>query len=122
MLHLDLKLPPKIEKKFIAIVNDQFSGSYEKFIESAVKKRENVLSKLIDISEDLGIEDLAENHDYYLYGNKKWESSKLKRLLQTINILNNMVLKFYLKNNYYHILVHNYFLSLIILTQIILTF
>jgi hypothetical protein len=71
MLHLDLKLPPKIEKKFIAIVNDQFSGSYEKFIESAVKKRENVLSKLIDISEDLGIEDLAENHDYYLYGNKK---------------------------------------------------
>lgn len=71
MLHLDLKLPPKIEKKFIAIVNDHFSGSYERFIESAVKKRENVLSKLIDISEDLGVEDLAENHDYYLYGNQK---------------------------------------------------
>jgi hypothetical protein len=71
MLHLDLKLPPKIEKKFVEIVNNQFGGNYERFIESVVKKRENVLSKLIDISEDLGVEDLAENHDYYLYGNQK---------------------------------------------------
>ncbi len=27
-----------------------------------------MLSKLIDISEDLGIEDLAEDHDFYLCG------------------------------------------------------
>jgi len=48
-----------------------YIGSYEKFVESAVNKKENVLSKLIDISEDLGIEDLAENHDFYLYGTRK---------------------------------------------------
>jgi len=71
MLHLDLELAPKTEKKFVEIVRNQFSGSYEKFIESVIKKRENVLSKLSDISEDLGIEDLAANHDHYLYGSKK---------------------------------------------------
>ncbi len=71
MLHLDLKLNPKTEKKLVELVNKKFDGSYEKFIESAVKKRENALSKLIDISEDLGIDDLAHNHDEYLYGSKK---------------------------------------------------
>ena len=52
MLHLDLELKPKIEKKLVEIVTNQFNGNYEKFIESLIKKRENVLSKLIDISED----------------------------------------------------------------------
>ena len=50
MLHLDLKLNPKIEKKLVELVKKKFNGSYEKFIESAVKKRENTLTKLIDIS------------------------------------------------------------------------
>ncbi len=70
MLHLDLELPSKTEKKLKEIVNNQFNGSYENFIENVVHKRKNVLSKLIDISEDLEIEDLAENHDKYLYGAK----------------------------------------------------
>lgn len=71
MLHIDLKLEPDIEKQLIELVNRQFEGSYEKFIETIFKKQKNVLSKLIDISEDLGIEDLAENHDFYLYGTSK---------------------------------------------------
>lgn len=71
MLHLDLELSPKTEKKLLEIVKNQFNGSYENFLESVIQNRENVLSKLIDISEDLGIEDLAVNHDAYLYGTKK---------------------------------------------------
>lgn len=71
MLHLDLELSPKTEKKLLEIVKNQFNGSYENFLESVIQNRENVLSKLIDISEDLGIEDLAANHDAYLYGTKK---------------------------------------------------
>lgn len=71
MLHLDLKLNPQIEKKFQKIVNEQFDGSYEKFIETIIIKQENALTKLIDISEDLGIDDLAKNHDHYLYGTAK---------------------------------------------------
>ena len=71
MLHLELT--SKTEKKLAEIVRNQFNGSYESFIESIIQKRENVLSKLIDISEDLGIEDLAANHNHYLYGTKKWE-------------------------------------------------
>lgn len=70
MLHLDLKLPSKTEDKLKEIVNTQFDGSYENFIESVVQQRGNILSKLADISEDLGIDDLAENHDHYLYGSK----------------------------------------------------
>ena len=68
MLHLDLKLKPSTERKFVELVTSQFNGSYENFIESTINNRENVLSKLISISEDLGVEDLAENHDHYLYG------------------------------------------------------
>ncbi|MFQ5825673.1 MAG: hypothetical protein ACE5JB_16670 [bacterium] len=71
MLHLNLKLNPKIEKEFVELVNKQFDGSYEKFIESVLNKRENALTKLIGISEDLGVDDLAHNHDHYLYGTEK---------------------------------------------------
>ena len=71
MLHIDLKLNPQIEKKFQKIVKEQFDGSYEKFIENIIIKHENALTKLIDISEDLGIDDLAKNHDHYLYGTAK---------------------------------------------------
>jgi hypothetical protein len=70
MLHLDLKLNPKVEKKLVKLVNEKFNGSYEKFIETVLQKRENVLTRLIDISEDLGVEDLAEKHDDYLYGKR----------------------------------------------------
>ena len=52
------------------LVKKKFNGSYEKFIEK-VLQRENALTRLIDISEDLGVEDLAQNHDAYLYGTKK---------------------------------------------------
>ncbi len=38
------------------------STSVEKYLE-----KRNVLSVLSEIAEDLGIEDLAENHDKYLY-------------------------------------------------------
>ena len=71
MLHLDLKLNPQIEKKIQKIVREKYGGSYEKFIESIVIKEENVLSKLSDMAEDLGVEDLAKNHDHYLYGTPK---------------------------------------------------
>ncbi|MFQ5707383.1 MAG: hypothetical protein ACE5HO_08060 [bacterium] len=71
MLHLDLKLKPKIEKQFVELVNKQFDGSYEKFVESALKNRGNILTRLLSISEDLGVEDLAHNHDHYLYGTAK---------------------------------------------------
>ena len=71
MLHLDLKLNPNTEKQFVEIVNNQFNGSCEEFIESIIQKRENVLTKLISISEDLGVDDLAEHHDHYLYGTEK---------------------------------------------------
>ena len=47
MLHLSLKLNPKIEKQFVELVNKQFNGSYEKFIESVLQKRETTLTKLI---------------------------------------------------------------------------
>ena len=70
MLHLDLKLNQKLEKIFVELVKKKFNGSYEKFIEN-VLQRENALTRLIDISEDLGVEDLAQNHDAYLYGSKK---------------------------------------------------
>lgn len=71
MLHLDLQLKPQIEKKFLQIVTEKYNGSYEKFIENIIVKQENALTKLIDISEDLGIDDLAKNHDHYLYGTPK---------------------------------------------------
>lgn len=71
MLRLDLKLNPKLEKKLVELVNKKFDGSYEKFIESVLQKKENALTKLIDISEDLGVEDLAHNHDKRLYGIQK---------------------------------------------------
>ena len=71
MLQINLNLKPEIEKQFIDIINKDFSGSYEKFVEKAIKKHQNVVSKLIDIPEDLGIDDLAENHDHYLYGSDK---------------------------------------------------
>ena len=71
MLQLALKLKPEVEKELVETVRNEFDGSYEKFIETALKKHKNVLSKLIHIAEDLGIEDLAENHDHYLYGSEK---------------------------------------------------
>lgn len=71
MLHIDLKLKPEIEKQLIETVKKDFNGSYETFIEMSLKRYNNVLSKLISISEDLGIEDLSENHDHYLYGTEK---------------------------------------------------
>ena len=71
MLHLDLELNPKVEKKLQKIVKEQFNGSYEKFIENIIVTQENALTKLIDISEDLGVDDLAKNHDHYLYGTAK---------------------------------------------------
>ena len=71
MLHLDLELNPQIERKFQKIVKEQFNGSYEKFIENIIVKQENTLTKLIDISEDLGVDDLVKNHDHYLYGTAK---------------------------------------------------
>ncbi len=70
MLHLDLKLNPKLENELVELVKKKFNGSYEKFIEN-VLQRENALTRLIDISEDLGVEDLAQNHNAYLYGTKK---------------------------------------------------
>ncbi len=77
MLHIDLKLRPEIEEQLIETVNKEFSGSYELFVEAALQKQQNVLSKLIEISEDLGVEDLAENHDHYLY--PPWERGQLAR-------------------------------------------
>jgi len=71
MINLDLHLKPEIEKQFVEIVEKQFEGSYEKFIESIVSKKANALSKLASIAEELGIRDLAENHDRYLYGLEK---------------------------------------------------
>ncbi|RMH85131.1 MAG: hypothetical protein D6681_16330 [Calditrichaeota bacterium] len=71
MLHLKLKLKPETEKELLNIVNREFDGSFEKFIEAAIKRHKSVLTKLILISEDLGIEDLAEHHDHYLYGVEK---------------------------------------------------
>lgn len=71
MLNLQLELKPEVEKEFIELVNSYFHGSYEKFIESMIEKSENILSKLADISEELDIPDLAENHDHYLYGVEK---------------------------------------------------
>lgn len=71
MLHIDLNLKPEIEKQLLAIVKKDFNGSYENFISTALKRHKNVLSKLIHISEDLGIEDLSKNHDHYLYGVEK---------------------------------------------------
>ncbi len=65
MLHLDLKLNQKLEKKFVELVKKKFNGSYEKFIEHVLQK-ENALTRLIDISEDLGVEDLSQNYDAYL--------------------------------------------------------
>ena len=49
MLQINLNLKPEIEKQFIDIINKDFSGSYEKFVEKAIKKHQNVVSKLIDI-------------------------------------------------------------------------
>ncbi len=71
MLQLELDLKPEIEKEFIDLVTDKFNGSYEKLIETILVHSENTLSKLAGISEDLGISDLAENHDHYLYGVSK---------------------------------------------------
>ena len=71
MLQIDLKLKPEVEKQLLETIKRDFNGSYEIFIERALKRHENVLSKLINISEDLGIEDLSENHDHYLYGTEK---------------------------------------------------
>lgn len=71
MLHLDLKLKPETEKQLTDIVKKEFNGSYEKFIETVLPRYKNVLSKLINIAEDLGVEDLSENHDHYLYGTEK---------------------------------------------------
>lgn len=70
MLQLQLKLKPDIEKTLVEVVKKDYSGSYEKFIETALKRQENILSKLINISEDLGVEDLSQNHDRYLYGSE----------------------------------------------------
>lgn len=71
MLQLALKLQPDIEKTFIETVKKDFDGSYEKFVEVALKKHVNVLSKLSYVSEDLGVDDLAQNHDHYIYGTRK---------------------------------------------------
>lgn len=71
MISLNLNLNPEIEKQFVNIVENQFEGSYEKFIESIVSKKANALSRLASIAEELGINDLAENHDKYLYGIEK---------------------------------------------------
>lgn len=71
MLHVDLELNPEIEKQLLQTVNNEFNGSYEKFIENALNSRTSALKKLIDISEELEREDLAENHDAYLYGIKQ---------------------------------------------------
>ncbi len=68
MIHIDLNLNPEIEKQFVEIVENQFEGSYEKFVESIVCKKANALSRLASIAEELGISDLAENHDKYLFG------------------------------------------------------
>ena len=70
MLRLNLELSPQIEKKFRDIVTQQFNGSCENLIERIVVKQ-NALSKLIDIADDLGVDDLAQNHDHYLYGTSK---------------------------------------------------
>jgi hypothetical protein len=71
MLNLQLELKPEVEKELVELVNSYFQGSYEKFIESMLMKSENILTKLADISEELDIPDLAENHDHYLYGVEK---------------------------------------------------
>jgi hypothetical protein len=67
-MELQLNLNPDIEKQLIEIVNKKFNGSFERFIEDAVHRRTNVLESLANIAEDLEVEDLAENHDKYLYG------------------------------------------------------
>jgi hypothetical protein len=71
MLHIDLKLNPEKEKQLIEIVKKEFNGSFENFVETMLMRHQNVLSKLINIAEDLEIENLAERHDYYLYGTEK---------------------------------------------------
>ncbi len=65
MLNLNLQLKPDTEKQFVELVEKEYNGSYEMFVENAINKRKNILSKLRDISEDLGVSDMAENHDRY---------------------------------------------------------
>ncbi len=81
-----MKLKPEIEKQLGETVKKEFNGSYEKFVETALKRHKNVLSKRINISEDLGIEDLAENHDHYLYDGKSWKCFILS--VTTVAVLN----------------------------------
>ncbi len=71
MMHIELNLKPEIERQLIEIVGKKFSGSYERFIENALPETGNVLSQLGGIAEKLEINDLAENHDEYLYGKQK---------------------------------------------------
>lgn len=70
MLHIQLHLKPDVEQQLIDLVNQEFNGSYESFVESAVTKRKNILSKLIDIAEDLSID-----HDWI----GKWQGEPLTR-------------------------------------------
>jgi len=64
MLQLQLKLKPDIEKTLVEVVKNDYNGSYEKFIETALKRQKNILSKLICISEDLGNEIEHQKNDF----------------------------------------------------------
>lgn len=68
MLHLELNLNPEIEKQLLETIRIEYNGSYEKFIENALQRPSNILSKLADIAQEFEPTDLAENHDVYLYG------------------------------------------------------
>jgi hypothetical protein len=62
------------ERKGKGIIEIDFNKIHQK----KIKKDDdiNVFGNIIKMAENLGINDLAENHDYYLYGTPKSKSLK----------------------------------------------
>ena len=62
MLHIDLNLTPAIEQQFLSLVQQQFQGSFEAFIQDSLNKLNRpkmqklsdvLLAPEIDIDDDL---------------------------------------------------------------------
>lgn len=59
------------EEKIDLLANQRYLIRIELIKEEKPVKKENILQKLSSRAMDLGISDLAEQHDHYLYGTPK---------------------------------------------------
>lgn len=67
-IYKELELIPEDKKSLLLNIIKKFRKSIKA---KELKNKKNTMLELDKLSIETGIEDLAENHDYYLYGLKR---------------------------------------------------